>query len=529
MRLHELGRGKAEESGNKDKDLAGAEGALEDKAVAAQAKRKKMPKSPHKDTGSLDEAQGGFSSSKSLEAGKDLRTLLKQALSGQTSGQGPHEKNSAGLEVDGSGGKAQGLAGREVFSPAPSPSPSTTTSLRVGLQGHGLNKGALFHMAEGQVARRAALVPKGEKSPARGRKKIFSGGAPRKDALNIKRGEAGKVLQEGLKRAPSNEVPVEKAMPLHSHGVVKDIFSMAVLKGASSSMEASSGRPLAGEVVKEKAMTGKRAKKSAAPILRRGRHPVSARNLPAFERQALSGKGSQRKVSGASAGMEKGEGVTKINGSKDTGTLSFEGAAGQGLSTPGLAAAAAGPLQDSSAETLLNSAMGGAGLTEARGKSAAAANLRQAVMAGKRGSELIKTAAKGVVMSLNNRDKEIVIALKPEELGQMEIKVRIEDGLVETSILVDNPHVMAMINADTVSLKELLARQGIMAGGLDVALNNGSDTFFGQDEEFHGHGNSPHPAGSGVIKEDNGAGQGREIHHGYMDESFEGRKLDLFI
>ncbi len=159
-----------------------------------------------------------------------------------------------------------------------------------------------------------------------------------------------------------------------------------------------------------------------------------------------------------------------------------------------------------------------------KGIFAAAALSGRGDLAGSAGMKVIKRAADGIVMSLRESRREVVITLEPEELGKMEIKVRLSDGLVETSILVDNPRVMAMINADEQALKEQLARHGIMAGGLEVALNKKGHGFSGQRQESFYSKDNPLAARRGLIK-----GSVAEALPAAHSETSSGRGLDLFI
>ncbi len=149
------------------------------------------------------------------------------------------------------------------------------------------------------------------------------------------------------------------------------------------------------------------------------------------------------------------------------------------------------------------------------------------VLAGKEG-ELIQKASDGVVMSLRQADKEIRISLKPEELGHLEIKVKVHHGLVEASILVDNKDVMNMLNANNASLKEQLARQGLMLGGLEVALKHGGGSTQNRRDLRGGNGGR-YGRGTGAVRgaatEDEVIPMAAKAHH----ETKAQGALDLFI
>lgn len=143
-------------------------------------------------------------------------------------------------------------------------------------------------------------------------------------------------------------------------------------------------------------------------------------------------------------------------------------------------------------------------------------------------AQMIKQASHGVVMSLRQADKEILISLEPEELGHMEIKVRMHHGLVEASIVVNNSDVMAMLNANNAALKEHLARQGLMLGGLDVTLNHGEGSpRKNRDLQGDGRGHYKRPI-QGVKSAATGGGD-HSIATKALHESKVQGALDLFI
>jgi len=154
------------------------------------------------------------------------------------------------------------------------------------------------------------------------------------------------------------------------------------------------------------------------------------------------------------------------------------------------------------------------------------ANLKGAMEG--RGEQMIKQAADGLVMSLRKGDREIVLNLEPAELGHLEIKVTLHHGLVDASIVVENADVMAMLNANTASLKEQLAGQGFMLGGLEVALK-GSDTPARQKGgQFGGHGGHYGRGESGLMRAAP-AGEEMPLAVKALNGPMPAGALDLFI
>ncbi len=282
----------------------------------------------------------------------------------------------------------------------------------------------------------------------------------------------------------------------------------------------------------KKIKAGLRIKKNTARPRKRG--ASSGHNKVALEKKGVisgntllkSGYAIQGKAAGADGSMNVKGSMSfnvsvAVNLLNESGAGTLTGDAGGGLGS------------ELSAGTAVNAAISGGNTSQVSGSTiSGTASLHSDLTGTAQRTQLIKQTAKGVVMSLSQRDKEIVIELKPENLGRMRIKVRIEDGLVETSILVDNPRVMNMLTADALSLKELLSREGFMAGGLEVALNNNGNAF-GAAEEFSGNkeGASGYGTrGRGSAKAGFTRQSEAEAHiAGVMENKLIGRGLDLFI
>jgi len=271
------------------------------------------------------------------------------------------------------------------------------------------------------------------------------------------------------------------------------------------------------------------AKKGEKAVKERRAGKKGARGASASKRRALRGatisKGTTAKdvlpfPESLKAG--KGEGSVKLfNGRGLISSVTAESASG---------GASVGPLSGqghkavfSDSAALLN--MSAPVLPQSRGRTFSA-NLK-GVMQG-RGEQMLKQATDGLVMSLRKGEREIVLNLEPAELGHLEIKVTMHHGLVDASILVENADVMAMLNANTASLKEHLAGQGFMLGGLEVALK-GSDTPARQKgRQFGGHGGHYGRGGRGLI---GAAPTGEELPLAVnaFNGGMPGGALDLFI
>ena len=85
-----------------------------------------------------------------------------------------------------------------------------------------------------------------------------------------------------------------------------------------------------------------------------------------------------------------------------------------------------------------------------------------------------------------NKHSEIVIKLKPEELGKLEIKLEIHRNTVIANINVENAKVKQALETNLADLKESLKEKGFSNMSLDVNVNqnNENDNGKNQYEEF---------------------------------------------
>lgn len=81
----------------------------------------------------------------------------------------------------------------------------------------------------------------------------------------------------------------------------------------------------------------------------------------------------------------------------------------------------------------------------------------------------------GVKINYNNQIKEMKIRLQPEELGEVEVKLNIENNLMKAEFIVDSEIVKAALEAKFNSLKENLLSKGINASEINVVLADGGD------------------------------------------------------
>lgn len=84
-------------------------------------------------------------------------------------------------------------------------------------------------------------------------------------------------------------------------------------------------------------------------------------------------------------------------------------------------------------------------------------------------------------MFIRPTNSEMVLQLRPEHLGELTLKVSVENGLVTAAFHSDNREVRQVIEASLPQLKQDLSQQGIKLD--NVGVFNGSEQFFGNDQQ----------------------------------------------
>lgn len=96
-----------------------------------------------------------------------------------------------------------------------------------------------------------------------------------------------------------------------------------------------------------------------------------------------------------------------------------------------------------------------------------------------------------VRVMLGSRKSEISIQLKPENLGKLNLKLTVEDGVLNGKMVVQNDEAKGLIQSNLAQLKENLEQQGIPVSKFQVDIGGGGEykqqQFFQQDRRtFHG-------------------------------------------
>lgn len=80
----------------------------------------------------------------------------------------------------------------------------------------------------------------------------------------------------------------------------------------------------------------------------------------------------------------------------------------------------------------------------------------------------------GIKASIAKSGKEVSLSLNPDHLGQMRIKLNIEDNLVSAKIVVDNAAVKGVLEADAGKLREVFGSQGLTLDKYTIEISQQS-------------------------------------------------------
>jgi flagellar hook-length control protein FliK len=102
---------------------------------------------------------------------------------------------------------------------------------------------------------------------------------------------------------------------------------------------------------------------------------------------------------------------------------------------------------------------------------------------------------RGLATLVRNGAAEMRLQLQPADLGEIELRVRTVEGIVRGEMMVQNPEIKQLIDANMDRLRAALAEEGLDLAGFDVDV--GTDARFsdarGQGESGAGY---PRPVGS---------------------------------
>ncbi|HET6691942.1 MAG TPA: flagellar hook-length control protein FliK, partial [Miltoncostaeaceae bacterium] len=104
--------------------------------------------------------------------------------------------------------------------------------------------------------------------------------------------------------------------------------------------------------------------------------------------------------------------------------------------------------------------------------------------------ELAKELGQRVHMAVREGGKELLVNLRPPDLGHLTIRVTMTDGVLQAQITADRPEAAKLLQQALGDLDTALGDLGYAMGNLDVAHQGGRDAY----ASSQGSGVAPHRA-----------------------------------
>jgi flagellar hook-length control protein FliK len=121
-----------------------------------------------------------------------------------------------------------------------------------------------------------------------------------------------------------------------------------------------------------------------------------------------------------------------------------------------------------------------------------------------RSSEVINQVVEKAKVILNQDKSEMVIQMKPDHLGKLELKVVTEQGIVAAKFIAESQQVKEIIETNMQLLKDALQKQGIAIDGISVQVGHDRKDEYQQQNAYESKNGSR--AGRG--KYGNGGSEG---------------------
>jgi flagellar hook-length control protein FliK len=98
-------------------------------------------------------------------------------------------------------------------------------------------------------------------------------------------------------------------------------------------------------------------------------------------------------------------------------------------------------------------------------------------------NDIINQVIQKAKVSLNGAKSEMILELKPESLGKLQLKVVSERGVIVAKIVAENEQVKAILESNMQTLKEELQKQGMQIEGFSVSV--GDESSLGDKQNKH--------------------------------------------
>lgn len=103
------------------------------------------------------------------------------------------------------------------------------------------------------------------------------------------------------------------------------------------------------------------------------------------------------------------------------------------------------------------------------------------------GTNVILKATEGLRLHLEGKSEGVRVVLKPETLGELTIRARMEEGKVFAEIRVQQTEIKAVLEAQVPQLRDTLVSQGIDVQRVEIVSHGGEMRFHNSDEGGASH------------------------------------------
>lgn len=90
-------------------------------------------------------------------------------------------------------------------------------------------------------------------------------------------------------------------------------------------------------------------------------------------------------------------------------------------------------------------------------------------------NDLLNQIVSKVKVDVSSKSTQIQIKLKPETLGEMSVKLSMDDGIITAKAVVQDHQVKQLIESNMAQLKDSLEKQGISIAGFEVSVGDDSN------------------------------------------------------
>jgi len=141
--------------------------------------------------------------------------------------------------------------------------------------------------------------------------------------------------------------------------------------------------------------------------------------------------------------------------------------------------------------------------------------------------EIVEQVVEKAKVVLSGDKSEMVIDLKPEHLGKLELKIVTERGMVVAKFVAENEQVKAALESNMNMLKESLEKQGFLVEGFSVTVGDNKRRENSRDKTNQGTANQRISGEKLQVSDMTGVERMQRIHENIDPYSYGSSSIDL--